>query len=122
MDTVPNTAARVTPWNKGKLLGQKPPLKLKEIWAIQIRWVGSIGLDPAVYGTHSLRRTKPTLIYRRTKNLRVVQLDQASIRSHSRYRSCLRRQTGLLDSRNPPARQEQSSSPGMSLPASEIHV
>src|SRR6185295_1861178 len=37
MHTVPNTAARVTPWNKGKLLGQKPPLKLKEIWAIRIR-------------------------------------------------------------------------------------
>src|SRR5579862_3884833 len=37
MDTVSNTAARVTPWNKGKLLGQKPPLKLKEIWAIRIR-------------------------------------------------------------------------------------
>jgi hypothetical protein len=31
---------------------------------------GSIGLDPAAYGTHSMRRTKPTLIYRRTKNLR----------------------------------------------------
>ena len=30
------TAAR-TPWNKGKLTGQKPPLKLKEIWAIRIR-------------------------------------------------------------------------------------
>jgi hypothetical protein len=29
-----------------------------------------IGLDPADYGTHSLRRTKATLIYRRTKNLR----------------------------------------------------
>src|SRR5206468_6749274 len=28
---------RVVPWNKGKLLGQKPPLKLKEIWAIRIR-------------------------------------------------------------------------------------
>ena len=28
---------RVLPWNKGKLLGQKPPLKLKEIWAIRIR-------------------------------------------------------------------------------------
>ena len=28
---------RATPWNKGKLLGQKPPLKLKEIWAIRIR-------------------------------------------------------------------------------------
>src|SRR5690242_2448512 len=32
-----NTVWRVTPWNKGKLLGQKPPLKLKEIWAIRIR-------------------------------------------------------------------------------------
>jgi hypothetical protein len=30
------TAARV-PWNKGRLTGQKPPLKLKEIWAIRIR-------------------------------------------------------------------------------------
>jgi len=37
MDTATNTAGRVTPWNKGKLLGQKPPLKLKEIWAIRIR-------------------------------------------------------------------------------------
>jgi len=36
--------------------------------------VGSIGLDPAAYGTHSLRRTKPTLIYRRTRNLRAFQL------------------------------------------------
>ena len=33
-----------------------------------------VGLDPADYGTHSLRRTKVTLIYRRTKNLRAVQL------------------------------------------------
>jgi integrase len=31
-------------------------------------------LDPANYGTHTLRRTKATLIYRRTKNLRAVQL------------------------------------------------
>jgi hypothetical protein len=37
MDTATNTNGRVTPWNKGKLLGQKPPLKLKEIWAIRIR-------------------------------------------------------------------------------------
>ena len=29
-------------------------------------WVKEIGLDPAGYGTHSIRRTKPTLIYRRT--------------------------------------------------------
>jgi integrase len=33
-----------------------------------------IGLEPADYGTHSLRRTKVTLIYRRTQNLRAVQL------------------------------------------------
>jgi integrase len=37
-------------------------------------WVKSIGLDPAAYGTHTMRRTKATLIYRRTKNLRAVQL------------------------------------------------
>ena len=37
-------------------------------------WVARIGLDPHVFGTHSLRRTKATLIYRRTGNLRAVQL------------------------------------------------
>src|SRR5437870_10335669 len=37
MDAATTTNRRVTPWNKGKLLGQKPPLKLKEIWAIRIR-------------------------------------------------------------------------------------
>jgi integrase len=37
-------------------------------------WVAGIGLDPRVFGTHSLRRTKATLIYRRTGNLRAVQL------------------------------------------------
>jgi hypothetical protein len=37
MDTATKTEGRATPWNKGKLLGQKPPLKLKEIWAIRIR-------------------------------------------------------------------------------------
>ena len=37
-------------------------------------WVKKIGLDPATYGTHSLRRTKASIIYRQTKNIRVVQL------------------------------------------------
>jgi site-specific recombinase XerD len=37
-------------------------------------WVGSIGLDPAASGIRTLRRTKATLIYRRTRNLRTVQL------------------------------------------------
>jgi integrase len=38
------------------------------------RWIAGIGLDPSPFGTHSLRRTKATLIYRRTGNLRAVQL------------------------------------------------
>ena len=37
-------------------------------------WIAGIGLDAHIFGTHSLRRTKATLIYRRTGNLRAVQL------------------------------------------------
>ena len=49
-------------------------------------WVSSIGLDPAAYGTHSMRRTKPTLIYRRTRNLRAVQL----LLGHTKLESTVR--------------------------------
>ena len=50
-------------------------------------WVTSIGLDPALYGTHSLRRTKVALIYRRTGNLRAVQLllGHTKLESTTRY-------------------------------------
>lgn len=50
-------------------------------------WVSSIGLDPAAYGTHTMRRTKATLIYKRTKNLRAVQLllDHTKLESTVRY-------------------------------------
>lgn len=37
-------------------------------------WASCIGLDQSRYGTHSLRRTKATLIYKRTKNIRAIQL------------------------------------------------
>ena len=178
------------PWNKGKVIGQKAPLKLKEIWAIRVRlelskrtrdlalfnlaidsklracdlvklkvrdichgdrvssraivmqqktgrpvqfeiteqtrksisdwlkladlksenflfpsrihdslhlsprqyarivndWVEEIGLDSSDYGTHTMRRTKPTLIYRRTKNLRAVQL----LLGHTKLESTVR--------------------------------
>ncbi len=178
------------PWNKGKLIGQKPPLKPQEIWAIRIRlqlahrfrdlalfnlaidsklracdlvrlrvsdiapngyaanrakilqrktgrpvqfeitartrdtlmawisrsalgpdqplfpsrqnrpghlstrqysrlvksWVAMIGLDPAGYGTHSMRRTKASLIYRQTKNLRAVQI----LLGHTKLESTVR--------------------------------
>ncbi|MFT7687497.1 MAG: site-specific recombinase XerD [Candidatus Azotimanducaceae bacterium] len=49
-------------------------------------WVSSIGLDAAAYGTHSLRRTKASLIYRRTKNLRAVQL----LLGHTKLESTVR--------------------------------
>ena len=50
------------------------------------RWVEQLGLDPADYGTHSMRRTKATLIYRGTKNLRAVQL----LLGHSKLESTVR--------------------------------
>jgi integrase len=49
-------------------------------------WVTSIGLDPKEYGTHSLRRTKATLIYRQSKNLRAVQL----LLGHTKLESTIR--------------------------------
>jgi integrase len=189
METVPECPAKAS-WNKGKIVGQKAPLKLKDIWAIRVRlqlnhrtrelalfdlgldsklracdlvklrvkdichgdrvstraivlqqktslpvqfeitpptrdavdawirafsltsedylfpsriyasqhlgtrqyarivdgWVKEIGLDPALYGTHSMRRTKATLIYRRTKNLRAVQL----LLGHTKIESTVR--------------------------------
>jgi integrase len=50
-------------------------------------WIAGIGLDPKLFGTHSLRRTKATLIYRRTGNLRAVQilLGHTKIESTVRY-------------------------------------
>jgi integrase len=50
-------------------------------------WISSIGLDPRLFGTHSLRRTKASMIYRRTGNLRAVQilLGHRKIESTVRY-------------------------------------
>ena len=48
--------------------------------------VQQIGLDPAAYGTHSMRRTKASLIYRRTKNLRAVQLLLGHVKVESTVR------------------------------------
>jgi integrase len=49
-------------------------------------WVRQVGLNRACYGAHTLRRTKATLIYRRTKNLRAVQL----LLGHSKLESTVR--------------------------------
>jgi len=190
MSNIPLNVQQSAPWNKDKLIGQKPPLKLNEIYAIRIRlqlalaarelalfnieidsklrgcdivklkvsdvvrgscvlsramvvqqktglpvqfeiteqtrnsiqawiekanlkydgflfpsrntdsphittrqysrivksWFTLIGLEPNTYGTHSLRRTKATLIYRRTKNIRAVQL----LLGHTKLESTVR--------------------------------
>jgi integrase len=49
-------------------------------------WIAGIGLEPRFFGTHSLRRTKATLIYRRTGNLRAVQL----LLGHTKIESTVR--------------------------------
>ncbi|WP_342050117.1 MULTISPECIES: tyrosine-type recombinase/integrase [unclassified Cupriavidus] len=190
MDTPNSQSNHHVPWNKGKLTGQKPPLKLCEVWAIRTRlqissnlrelalfnlaidsklracdltrllvrdvchgsrisaratvvqqkthrpvqfeiteqtrasleawiaarglsssdalfpsriqtsahlstrqyarlvhrWVASIGLDDTTYGTHTMRRGKASLIYRRTKNLRAAQL----LLGHTKLESTVR--------------------------------
>jgi integrase len=63
-----------------------PHLSTRQYARIVDSWVEEIGLDPTAYGTHSIRRTKPSLIYRRTKNLRAVQL----LLGHTKLESTVR--------------------------------
>lgn len=65
---------------------RSPHLSTGQSARIGKSWVASIGLDPDGYGTHSLRRTKASLIYRRTKNLRAVQL----LLGHTKLESTIR--------------------------------
>lgn len=63
-----------------------PHLGTRQYARILEGWVEELGLDPAEYGTHSMRRTKATLIYGRTTNLRAVQL----LLGHSNLESTVR--------------------------------
>jgi site-specific recombinase XerC len=49
-----------------------PHVSNRQYARIVHHWVAAVGLDTSVYGTHTLQRTKATLIYKRTKNLRAV--------------------------------------------------
>ena len=51
-----------------------PHLSTRQYARIMRDWVLSIGLEPSAYGTHSMRRTKFAQIYKKTRNLRAVQL------------------------------------------------
>jgi len=83
---------RVTSRRAGQFLfaGRRGPesgLTTRQYARLVGEWIASIGLDPLKFGTHSLRRTKATLIYRRTGNLRAVQplLGHTKIESTVRY-------------------------------------
>lgn len=55
-------------------LHSSPHLSTRQYARIVEHWVSAAGLDTSAYGTHSMRRTRVTLICKRTKNLRAVQL------------------------------------------------
>ena len=66
--------------------GKDHNLTTRQYARLVSQWTASVGLDPSLFGTHSLRRTKATLIYRRTGNLRAVQL----LLGHSKVESTVR--------------------------------
>lgn len=67
-------------------LHASPHMSTRQYARVVHRWVSEIGLDDSAYGTHTMRRTKASLIYRRTKNLRAVQL----LPGHSKLESTVR--------------------------------
>lgn len=96
-EITPPTQEAVTTWIKAAGLTAEdflfpsrihasPHLSTRQYARIVDSWVREIGLDPADYGTHSMRRTKASLIYRRTKNLRAVQL----LLGHTKLESTVR--------------------------------
>ena len=67
-------------------IARSPHVSARQYARIVHEWVEAVGLDSSAYGTHSMRRTKATLIYKRTKNLRAVQL----LLGHSKVESTVR--------------------------------
>ncbi len=67
-------------------LRASPHVSTRQYARIVRGWVSQIGLNSAAYGTHTMRRTKASLIYRRTKNLRAVQL----LLGHTKLESTVR--------------------------------
>jgi integrase len=69
--------------------GRKGPdrcLTTRQYARLLSEWIANCGLDPRMFGTHSLRRTKATMIYKRTGNLRAVQL----LLGHNKIESTVR--------------------------------
>jgi integrase len=67
-------------------VAKSPHVSTRQYARIVHQWIAAAGLDTTVYGTHTMRRTKATLIYKRTKNLRAVQL----LLGHTKLESTVR--------------------------------
>jgi integrase len=67
-------------------INRQRSMTMRQYARLLASWLRAIGLDPLAYGTHSLRRTKASMIYRRTGNLRAVQL----LLGHSKIESTVR--------------------------------
>ena len=67
-------------------LHASPRISIRQYARLVHRWVESTGLESASYGTHSMRRTKAAQIYRKTSNLRAVQL----LLGHTKLESTVR--------------------------------
>lgn len=97
IEITPATREAVTAWIKEAKLAnddylfpsrvhESPHLGTRQYARILNSWIEEIGLDPTAYGTHTIRRTKASLIYRRTKNIRAVQL----LLGHTKLESTVR--------------------------------
>jgi integrase len=85
-DYVKATGKKAGEYLFGGRCGPNRSLTTRQYARLLSDWLASVGLDPHLFGTHSLRRTKATLIYRRTGNLRAVQL----LLGHTKIESTVR--------------------------------
>jgi integrase len=85
-DWLPSVATRRGQYLFPSRLQAQPHLSTRQYARIVHAWVASVGLDSTAYGTHSMRRTKAAQIYKKTGNLRAVQL----LLGHTKLESTVR--------------------------------
>jgi integrase len=73
-------------WLFPSRMNARCPLSTRQYARLVDKWVALMGLDPAGYGTHSIRRTKVALLYKKTGNLRACQL----LLGHTKLESTVR--------------------------------
>lgn len=78
---------KASDWLFPSRVDKRKPMTTRQYGRLVDDWIAAIGLAPKAYGTHSLRRTKAALIYRKTGNIRAVQrlLGHTKLESTVRY-------------------------------------